>query len=42
MIPDGPEDREWERCEQHDARMLELDMEEQLADEARDDPEGWV
>ena len=37
--PDGPADREYECMERHDAAMLRVELDEQLADESRDDLE---
>lgn len=34
MPPDGPEDREWEACERHDAACEQADIDAQLADES--------
>jgi hypothetical protein len=37
MSADGPEDREYERCEHHDAEMLKVELSEKLADEMERD-----
>jgi len=37
-----PEEREFERCEAHDAAMLEVELNEQLADEYDELDRVWL